>query len=83
MADERVDRTSNGGPAAAPDDGVHDDDDGVHDELPEDLDVTGYRGVYTFPDNSRRRIPGVIHLGIAAACLALWATKASGGVLVN
>ena len=69
-------------------DGPHDDvpDDDEGDEgagLPEDLDVTGYRGPYTFPDNSRRRVPGVIHLVVAAACLALWATAADGGVLVN
>jgi hypothetical protein len=54
-----------------------------HDELPEDLDVTAYRGPYTFPDNSRRRIPGVIHLAAAAVCLGLWVTRADGGVLVN
>jgi hypothetical protein len=52
-------------------------------ELPEDLDVTGYRGPYTFPDNSRRRIPGVLHLAMAALCLWLWATRGDGGVLVN
>ncbi|MGH9037289.1 MAG: hypothetical protein ACRD0O_16140 [Acidimicrobiia bacterium] len=52
-------------------------------ELPEDLDVTGYRGPYTFPDNSRRRIPGVLHLAVGAVCLWLWVTRADGGVLVN
>ena len=51
--------------------------------LPEDLDITTYRGPYTFPDNSRRRIPGAIHLAVAGACLALWLTAADGGVLVN
>lgn len=63
------------------DDGGPDDDDGG--QLPEDLDITGYRGPYTFPDNSRRRIPGVIHLVVAAACFVLWITAADGGVLVN
>ena len=58
-------------------------DDEAHDELPEDLDVTAYRGVYAFPDNSRRRIPGVIHLLVASACLGLWATRSADGVLVN
>ena len=53
------------------------------DELPADLDVTGYRGPYTFPDNSRRRIPGAIYMATAALCLAAWATRAEGGVLVN
>ncbi|PLS75044.1 MAG: hypothetical protein CYG61_09485 [Actinobacteria bacterium] len=53
------------------------------DQLPADLDVTGYRGPYTFPDNSRRRIPGAIYLAAAAACLFAWVTRADGGVLVN
>jgi hypothetical protein len=57
--------------------------DGDGDELPADLDVTGYVGPYTFPDNSRRRIPGVIYLATAAACVALWLTRRDGGVLVN
>jgi hypothetical protein len=38
------------------------------DELPGDLDASGFVGPYQFPDNSRRRIPGVIYLGLAAAC---------------
>ncbi len=62
-------------------DRVPDDPDG--DQLPADLDVTTYRGVYTFPDNSRRRIPGAIYLVTATFCLAAWATRADGGVLVN
>ncbi len=53
------------------------------DELPADLDVSAYRGPYTFPDNSRRRIPGAIYLLFAAACLGLWVTAADGGILVN
>lgn len=53
------------------------------DELPADLDVTGYRGPYAFPDNSRRRIPGAIYLATAAACLLAWVTRRDGGVLVN
>ena len=76
MAEERTE-------VAGDDDQRFDDDLEAHDELPEDLDVTGYRGVYTFPDNSRRRIPGLIHLVVAAVCLGLWLAKADGGVLVN
>ena len=53
------------------------------DQLPADLDVTGYVGPYTFPDNARRRIPGYLYLATAAACLAVWATRGDGGVLVN
>lgn len=53
------------------------------DRLPEDLDITGYVGPYTFPDNSRRRIPGTIHLAVGAVCFGLWATSGGDGVLVN
>ena len=56
---------------------------GHRDELPEDLDVTGYVGPYTFPDNSRRRIPGLIYLLSGAACLALGLARGFDGVLVN
>lgn len=55
----------------------------VGDELPADLDATGYRGPYTFPDNSRRRIPGTIYLLTAVLCLVAWVIRADGGVLVN
>lgn len=48
-------------------------DEQVSDELPADLDAAGYVGPYTFPDNSRRRIPGLLYLAVAAACLAVWA----------
>ena len=40
--------------------------DDIRDELPEDLDPTGFVGPYQFPDNSRRRWPGVIYLAVAA-----------------
>ena len=57
--------------------------DGDHrDELPDELDVTGYVGPYTFPDIKRRRVPGLLYLGVAAACLALWLIRGDG-VLVN
>ena len=35
-------------------------DEEIRDELPDDLDVSGYVGPYTFPDISRRRIPGLL-----------------------
>ena len=54
------------------------------DQLPEDLDVSGFVGPYTFPDNSRRRIPGVIYLVLGLGCIALWAlTRDSDPVMVN
>jgi hypothetical protein len=55
----------------------------VRDALPEDLDVSGYVGAVTFPDNSRRRIPGFLYLGLAGLCVALWATAGDDAVLVN
>jgi hypothetical protein len=54
------------------------------DELPADLDVSGYVGQYTFPDIRRRRIAGVVYLVLAAACFVLWAThRGDDHVLVN
>src|ERR687895_2014119 len=58
-------------------------DDEHRDSLPEDLDVSGFVGPYTFPDNSRRRIPGVLYLAVAAGCLLLWLVAGGDGVLVN
>ena len=59
-------------------------DDDIRDELPGELDVSGYVGQYTFPDISRRRIPAVIYLVIAAGCFLLWVThRGPGHVLVN
>ena len=55
----------------------------IGDELPADLDVTGFVGPYTFPDNGRRRIQGFLHLAVAAVLLGLWAGFSDGGVLVN
>ena len=40
--------------------------DEIRDELPDDLDPAGFVGPYQFPDNSRRRWPGVLYLLIAA-----------------
>ncbi len=53
------------------------------DTLPEDLDVSAVAAPVSFPDNSRRRIPGILYLGLAAACLALWAGAGDDAVLVN
>jgi hypothetical protein len=59
-------------------------DDEIQDELPDELDVTGYVGRYTFPDIRRRRAPGLIYLVVGAAAIALWATHpGSSHVLVN
>jgi hypothetical protein len=58
-------------------------DEDVRDVLPEDLDPAGYVGPYRFPDNSRRRIPGVLYLVVAAGCFALWLWAGEDAVLVN
>ena len=59
-------------------------DDDIRDALPDDLDAAGYVGPYLFPNNNRRRIPGIIYLVLAALCLLLWATHRDGPqVLVN
>lgn len=57
--------------------------DDIRDELPHDLDASGFVGAYRFPDNSRRRIPGAIYLGLAAICLVLYIAKDDSSVLVN
>ncbi|MBA3605042.1 MAG: hypothetical protein H0W46_03530 [Acidimicrobiia bacterium] len=53
------------------------------DELPDDLNAAGYAGPYRFPDNSRRRIPGVIYLGLAAVCVVVWVLGEDGAAFVN
>jgi hypothetical protein len=63
---------------------VTDGVDDHRDELPADLDVTGYVGQYTFPDIRRRRIAAVIYALVAAGCFALWAGhRGDAHVLVN
>jgi hypothetical protein len=55
----------------------------VHrDELPEDLDASAYVGPYAFPDNKRRRIPGLLYGLGGAALLLAWALRGEA-VLVN
>ncbi len=53
------------------------------DELPDDLHAAGYVGPYRFPDNSRRRIPGVLYLVIAAACVGVWQIGHDSSPIVN
>lgn len=67
---------------AAPDQPIERHDE-VRDELPDDLNAAGYVGPYTFPDNSRRRVPGILYLLVAAASLAAWALAGDDGVFVN
>ena len=53
------------------------------DELPDDLNAAGYVGPYQFPDNSRRRIPGVLYLVIAAICVVVWLVGNDSVAFVN
>jgi hypothetical protein len=55
----------------------------IRDQLPSDLDVSAFVGPYQFPDNSRRRIPGYLYLGIAAMSLSLWLMSDQSSGLVN
>lgn len=55
----------------------------IRDQLPSDLDVSAFVGPYQFPDNSRRRIPGYLYLGIAAFSIALWLFSDQSSGLVN
>ena len=54
-----------------PADEIEVDDDYV-DELPEDLNAVDFVGPYLFPNNSKRRIPGVLYLLIAAGVFVAW-----------
>jgi hypothetical protein len=55
--------------------------DDLRDELPDDLDASGFVGPYQFPDNSRRRWPGVLYLLIAAGCVAVYVTATDSPVV--
>jgi hypothetical protein len=60
------------------------DEQEIRDVLPDDLNAVGFVGAYDFPDNSRRRVPGYIYLGLAAACLLAWLVRHNNRpVLVN
>lgn len=56
--------------------------DDLRDQLPDDLNAVDHVAEYEFPDNSRRRIPGVIYLVSALVLLAVWAL-ADSSPLVN
>ena len=43
------------------------------DQLPPELDVTGYVGPYVFPNNSRRRVPGALYAFLGVVAIATWA----------
>jgi hypothetical protein len=53
------------------------------DTLPEDLDITEYVGPYLFPDNNRRRWPGLLYIVAGAALVAAWVLRTVTPVNVN
>ncbi|NNE74503.1 MAG: hypothetical protein HKN26_12625 [Acidimicrobiales bacterium] len=56
----------------------------VTDTLPEDLDITALQAPYEFPNNSRRRIPGVLYLLVGGVAIVAWVlTRGDEPVLVN
>jgi hypothetical protein len=55
----------------------------IRDQLPTDLNASEFVGVYKFPDNSRRRIPGYIYLGLGVAIILLVVVVGSDGPFIN
>jgi len=55
----------------------------IRDQLPTDLNASEFVCVYKFPDNSRRRIPGYIYLGLGVAIIALVVVTGSDGPFIN
>ena len=54
------------------------------DELPDDLNAADFVGPYLFPNNSKRRIPGILYLAIGGTLLAVWfAGNADTSPLMN
>ncbi len=87
----RGDRLTGGGEVrddgSADDLGMHGDlaagDGEVRDSLPADLDASGYVGPYLFPNNSRRRISGVLYLVIGAVSIVAAVALGADAVLIN
>lgn len=73
MADETVDNTD-AEDAGVDETDLHDDvfEEEYVDELPDDLNAADFVGPYLFPNNSKRRIPGILYLAIGGVLLALW-----------
>lgn len=53
------------------------------DELPEDLNAADFVGPYLFPNNSKRRIPGLLYFVIAAGVLIFWFLRGDESPLLN
>ncbi len=46
--------------------------DDIRDQLPDDLNAVDNVAAYDFPDNSRRRIPGILYGVMALLCVIAW-----------
>lgn len=57
--------------------------DDLRDALPDDLNAHEYVGPYEFPDNSRRRKPGMLYLAFAAISLVVWLVARDSSAIVN
>ena len=53
------------------------------DELPDDLNAADFVGPYLFPNNSKRRIPGVMYLIVGVGLLVLWFANGGTSPLLN
>ena len=53
----------------------------TRDELPADLQPDEFIGAYEFPDNSRRRIPGVIYMVLAVVCAVVYLTSNDAAIV--
>ena len=58
-------------------------DEEVRDQLPADLDTTAIAVPYLFPNNSRRRIPGVLYILMGIGAIVLRSAAGDDAVLVN
>ncbi len=55
----------------------------IVDVLPEDLDLSGFVGPQTFPNNNRRRIPAALYLVFGLVAVGLYAAKGESSALIN
>jgi hypothetical protein len=54
----------------------------IRDTLPDDLNAVENRAEYRFPDNSRRRIPGIIYV-ISGALVLVWNLTSGDSTTMN
>lgn len=62
---------------------VVDDSGSIRDTLPDDLNAVEFVAPYVFPNNNRRRVPGVLYMVIGIGSVLLWATIDSPAVNVG